>query len=125
MDEECKKTYHLLPLFSCLSEPVGPLIKIFSKNINDFVYSLATSVSATGTIVISGLGNNLIKIHELETGMLFQREKTPGICLDLLGEEYVKVCTCLAFIGGVQECCQFISIFLIGKANHPFTLTAN
>jgi hypothetical protein len=67
--ETCKKTCHLLPLFSCLSEPIGPLIKIFSKNINDMVYSLATTVSATGAIVVAALGNGLIKIRELETGM--------------------------------------------------------
>ena len=67
--ETCEKTCHLLPLFSCLSEPVGPLIKIFSK-FNEFVYSLATHVSATGTVVISALGDSWIKVHELETGML-------------------------------------------------------
>jgi hypothetical protein len=31
--------------------------------------SLAMSVSATATIVSSALGNSLITIHELETGM--------------------------------------------------------
>jgi hypothetical protein len=33
------------------------------------VYSLATTVSATGAIVVAALGNGLIKIRELETGM--------------------------------------------------------
>ena len=68
--EACAKTRHLIPLFSCLSEPVGPLIKIFSKNIKDTVYSLVTTVSANGTIVISAFADSLIKIYELETGML-------------------------------------------------------
>ena len=66
--ERCEKTCHFLPLFSCLSEPVGPLIKIFS-NFNGVVYSLVTHVSASGIIVTSALGDGLIKVHELETGI--------------------------------------------------------
>ena len=65
------KTRHLIPLFSCLSEPDGPLIKIFSgRNVKGTVYSLATTVSANGTIVISAFTENPVKIKELETGML-------------------------------------------------------
>ena len=66
--ESCMKFCHILPLFSCLSEPVGPLIKIFRKH-NDKVLALATSVSSTGTIVISASTDCSIKIHELETGL--------------------------------------------------------
>ncbi len=53
-----------------MSEPVGQwgllIIKIFSMNLSDFVYSLAMYVNSC-----TALGNNLIKIYELETGMLF------------------------------------------------------
>ena len=63
--EMCTKTCHLLPLFSCL-EVGGP--EISRKNFESPVYSLATSNTSAGTIVISGLQNGLIKIHELETG---------------------------------------------------------
>ena len=64
--ETCGKTCHLLPLFSCLKLEGA---EIFKKNIGSEVYSLATSTSSTGTIVISGLDNGSIHIHELETGM--------------------------------------------------------
>ncbi|CAB4027560.1 WD repeat, partial [Paramuricea clavata] len=64
--ESCTKTCHILPLFSCLSEPVGPLIKIFRKH-TDKVLALLTSVSSTGTTVISASTDRSIKIHELET----------------------------------------------------------
>ena len=64
--ETCGKTCHLLPLFSCLKLEGA---EIFKKNVGSGVYSLATSTSSTGTIVISGLGNGSIHIHELETGM--------------------------------------------------------
>ena len=67
--EECVKTRYLIPLFPCLSEPVGPLVKIFSKNIKDTVYSVGTAVGANGTIVMSAFADSLIKIYELETGM--------------------------------------------------------
>jgi hypothetical protein len=67
--ETCKKTCHLLPLSACL-KPVGPLIKIFTPNVDECILSFETFNSSTGTIVISGLTNGLIKIHELETGML-------------------------------------------------------
>ena len=61
-----RKSCHLLPLFSCL-ELEGPAVS--TRNVDSPVWSLATSNCSTGTIVISGLGNGLIKIHELETGM--------------------------------------------------------
>ena len=63
--EMCMKTCHILPIFSCL-EVGGP--EIYRKNIESGVYSLATSNTSAGTIVISGLENGLIKIYELETG---------------------------------------------------------
>ncbi len=63
--ELCMKTCHLLPLFSCL-EVGGP--EISRKNFESTVLSLATSNTSAGTIVISGLDNGSIKIHELETG---------------------------------------------------------
>ncbi|CAB4038887.1 Hypothetical predicted protein, partial [Paramuricea clavata] len=66
--ETCTKTCHLLPLFSCL-QPVGPLVKVFTRNINASVYSLTTFNSLTGTIVVSGLENGLVKLHQLEAGM--------------------------------------------------------
>ncbi len=66
--ESCTKTCHLLPVFSCLSEPIGPLIKIFGKH-NGRILALATSVSAAGTIVISGSGDCSIRIYELDTGL--------------------------------------------------------
>jgi hypothetical protein len=64
--DTCGKTFHLLPLFSCLKLE-GP--EIFKKSFDSGVRSLATFNSSTGTIVISGLGNGSIHIHELETGM--------------------------------------------------------
>ena len=64
--ETCGKTCHLLPLFSCLKLEGA---EIFKKNVGSGVCSLATSTSSTGTIVISGLRNGSIHIHELETGM--------------------------------------------------------
>jgi hypothetical protein len=64
--ETCGKTSHLLPLFSCLKLEGA---EIFKKNVGSQVRSLATSNGSTGTIVISGLRNGSIHIHELETGM--------------------------------------------------------
>ncbi len=64
--EKCTKTCSLLPLFYCL-EVGGP--EISRKKFESRVYSLATSNTSAGTIVISGLINGSIKIHELETGM--------------------------------------------------------
>ena len=64
--EMCMKTCHLLPLFPCLDVVGGP--EISRKNFESPVYSLATSNTSAGTIVISGLGSGSIKIHELETG---------------------------------------------------------
>jgi hypothetical protein len=64
--ETCTKSCHLFPLSSWL-ELEGP--EVFTKNVDSEVMSLATSNSSTGTIVISGLANCLIKIHDLETGM--------------------------------------------------------
>ena len=56
--------------FDVQSEPVGQwgllIIKIFSMNLSDSVYSLVMCVNSC-----TALGNNLIKIYELETGMLF------------------------------------------------------
>ena len=56
--------------FDVQSEPVGQwgllIIKIFSMNLSDSVYSLVMYVNSC-----TALGNNLIKIYELETGMLF------------------------------------------------------
>ncbi len=63
--EMCMKTCHLLPLFPCL-DVGGP--EISRKNFESDVWSLATSNTPAGTIVISGLGNGSIKINELETG---------------------------------------------------------
>ena len=57
----------LIPMHSCLTEPVGPLIKIFNRH-NDKVLSLAATYSASGTVVISASTDQLIKVHELETG---------------------------------------------------------
>ena len=62
--ETCGKTCHLLPLFSCLKLEGA---EIFKKNVGSQVRSLATSNSSTGTIVISGVENGSIHIHELET----------------------------------------------------------
>ena len=64
--EMCVKTYHLLPLFPCLDVVGGP--EVSRKNFESPVCSLATSNTSSGTIVISGLQNSLIKIRELETG---------------------------------------------------------
>ncbi|XP_046844973.1 uncharacterized protein LOC124438807 isoform X2 [Xenia sp. Carnegie-2017] len=61
-------TCHLVPLFSCLSDPTGPLIKIFRKHC-DKVLALVTTVGPSGLIVISASKDCLIKVHELETGM--------------------------------------------------------
>ncbi|CAB4001189.1 WD40 repeat domain-containing [Paramuricea clavata] len=63
--DTCMKSCHLLPLSSWL-ELEGP--EVFTKNVDSPLLSLVTSNSSTGTIVISGLANGLIKIHELETG---------------------------------------------------------
>ena len=57
----------LIPLHSCLTEPEGPLIKIFTRH-KGTVLSLATVSSASGTIVISASSDLLIKVNELETG---------------------------------------------------------
>ena len=96
--ETCEKTCHLLPLFSCLSEPVGPLIKIVTK-FGDFVYALATYVSATGTNVVSGVGNSLIKIHELETGMLLRTGF--GIVISKGFERVLLLCSFFLELGSV------------------------
>ena len=63
--EMCTKACHLLPLFPYL-DVGGP--EISKKNFESMVWSLATSNTSAGTIVISGLENCSIKIHELETG---------------------------------------------------------
>ena len=67
-NEICSTTCHLVPLFSCLSDPTGPLIKIFRKH-RDKVLALVTTVGPSGLIVISASKDCLIKVHELETGM--------------------------------------------------------
>ncbi len=64
--EICAKTCYLLPLFSCL-ELGGP--EISRKYFESEVCSLATSHTSAGIIVICGLKNGSINIHELETGM--------------------------------------------------------
>ena len=64
--EMCVKGSHLLPSFSCL-EVGGP--EISRKNFKSRIYSLAMSNTSSGTIVICGLGNGSVTIHELETGM--------------------------------------------------------
>ncbi|XP_028408749.1 apoptotic protease-activating factor 1-like isoform X2 [Dendronephthya gigantea] len=69
--ERCTRKCRLMPLFSCLSEPVGPLIKIFRKHV-DKVLALTTSVSSTGTIVISASTDRSVKVHDLETGKELQ-----------------------------------------------------
>ncbi len=72
--EICAKTCYLLPLFSCL-ELGGP--EISRKFLESEVWSIATSNTSAGTIVICGLENGSIKILELETGMeLCCKDKT-------------------------------------------------
>ncbi|CAB3988839.1 WD repeat, partial [Paramuricea clavata] len=67
--ETSRKTCRLLPLFSCLKLEGA---EIFKKNVGSQVWSLATCTTSTGTIVISGLHNGSIRIHELETGKELQ-----------------------------------------------------
>ena len=57
----------LIPLHSCLTEPEGPLIKIFTRH-KGTVLSLATAYRVSGPIVISASSDLLIKVNELETG---------------------------------------------------------
>ena len=64
--EICAKTCYRLPLFSCL-ELGGP--EISRKYFESAVRSIATSNTSAGTIVICGLYDRSINIHELETGM--------------------------------------------------------
>ena len=64
--EICAKTCYLLPLFSCL-ELGGP--EISRKYLESGIWSLATCTTSPGTVVICGLRNGSINIHELETGM--------------------------------------------------------
>ncbi|XP_046845637.1 apoptotic protease-activating factor 1-like [Xenia sp. Carnegie-2017] len=64
----CATTCHLVPLFPCLSDPTGPLEKIFRKHC-DKVLALVTTVGPSGLIVISASKDCLIKVHELETVM--------------------------------------------------------
>ncbi|XP_028393317.1 apoptotic protease-activating factor 1-like isoform X2 [Dendronephthya gigantea] len=66
-----EETRRLIPLFPCLSEPEGALIRIF-RNHSDTIFSLVTTISANGTIVISALADGSIKVHELETGRQLQ-----------------------------------------------------
>lgn len=63
----CSKKRLLVPLHSCLTDPDGPLIKIFNRH-DDKVLSLATTRSFSGAIVISASTDCSIKVHELETG---------------------------------------------------------
>ena len=60
------KTYHLVPVSSCLD--LGGL-EIFRKIFDLPVLSLATHRSSTGTVVICGLADGSIIIFDLETGM--------------------------------------------------------
>jgi hypothetical protein len=64
------------------------------------VYALATYVSATGTNVVSGVGNSLIKIHELETGMLLRTGF--GIVISKGFERVLLLCSFFLELGNVS-----------------------
>ena len=83
--ENCSKKCLLIPLHSCLTEPDGPLIKIFTRH-HGTVLSLATAYRVAGSIVISASSDCLIKVNDLETGKelkVLQGHKMAVYCLAL------------------------------------------